>query len=161
MNTSQTKTQNCNSITFSHGIFLHAVDAQFEAKLSPQKNSQNVFCKDDAEEMMDSDINVKFFLSLDEEENFHDISTENNSDGEDNLKETIQESLSPLIDKKFKINELLQGVEIKTEIQKIRNDTFKDLRAYQMQMYNKFLAYQNFYASGGVGTSLTSKKVIN
>ena len=30
-----------------------------------------------------------------------------------------------------------------------------------MQMYNKFLAYQNFYATGGVGTAMTSKKVNN
>lgn len=161
MSTSQTKIQNSNSITFSHGIFLHAVDAQFEAKLTSSKNSQNIICKDDDEDMMDSDINVKFFLSLDEEENLHDISTENNSDGEDNLKENIVHEMSSLLDKKFKINDLLQGAEIKTEIKKIRNETINDLRSYHMQMYNKFLAYQNFYATGGVGTAMTSKKVNN
>jgi hypothetical protein len=161
MSTCQTKTQNPNSITFSHGIFLHAVDAQFEARLSPNKISQNIFCKDDDEDMMDSDINVKFFLSLDEEENFLDISTENNSDGEDNLKETTVQEMSPLVNKKFKINDLLEGLEYKTEIKKIRNETINDLRSYQMQMYNKFLAYQNFYATAGVGTSMTSKKVNN
>jgi GTP-dependent phosphoenolpyruvate carboxykinase len=161
MSITSTKTTNSTSIHFSHGIFLHAVDAHFEPKGTPQKILPTHNSNEDNEEMMDSDINVKFFLSLDEEENLNDVSTENNSEGEESSKEvfTIASALNK--DKKFKINDFLEEGNVKTEIEKIKADTIKGLRTFQMQMYNKFYAMKGFYLPGSSGASLTSKQGIN
>ena len=119
-------------------IFLHAVDGHFENMSVIDKNCHDVL----------DDFNVKFLLSLDNDANFNDISTELNSEGEESLnrdnnlmslKDSCLDLNIEVESQKLKISEFLDYSILKTEIDKIKNDTVKSLRLYQMQIYNKML----------------------
>lgn len=124
----------------TQNIFLHAVDGQFENNCVFEKNCP---CTND---MLD-DLNVKFLLSLDNDANINDISTELNSEGEESVnnwnfnsfKDSCLDLKIEVESHKIKISNFLDNSILKTEIDKIKTDTVKSFRIYQMQMYNKML----------------------
>jgi hypothetical protein len=120
-------------------IFLHAIDANFENII--QEISLEI--ETDHEQDDIGDVNVKFLLSLDDDEEINDISTEVNSEGE----ETIRDSLPLEENKKTVINEVFNftsGMTIKTEIEKIKEETMKKMKEYHIQMQNKFMMMNQY-----------------
>ncbi len=136
-------------------IFLHAIDGQFE------NSSSNDLKLTSSAEMLD-ESNVKFLLSLDGEENFNDISTEINSEGEESLRDSYADIKAEVFEPespKLKLSNFLNGDYsiCKTEIEKIKAETVKGLRLHQMQIYNKMMTMQqmmrNNQGMGNFGNS--------
>jgi hypothetical protein len=131
-------------------IFLHAVDGQFENSTHLEKKSST------SRDFM-HDLNVKFLLSLDGDEDINDISTELNSEGEESMRDSYTELKVEVGDQesqKLKISSFMSDDYsiMKTEIEKIKTETVKGLRAYQMQLYNKMISLQQIIRSGqGMG----------
>lgn len=150
-------------------IFLHAVDGNFENsqnfvnKTEAQPQNFDVTCDKYLDEIHDDDIhnvNVKFILSLDEEENFNDLSTEEGSEAEDNLRDSIASSGDNIqIKGKFsKIYDFLKEDLIKSGIEKIKSETVTNMRTYQIQIQNKMLMmkqyYDNLYKMNSMGVGV-------
>ena len=144
-----------SSHKFDHKIFLHAIDGQFEFKNLHNLNDT----QDDINE-----VNVKFLLSLDEDENINDVSTEGNSEGEETMKDILPPVSFKNNDNKIKINGLLNTGEdkkMKTEIDKIRGDTIKNMRNFQTVMFNKMLAMKQYYQMNQVNAGAANIKGSN
>jgi len=123
---------------FDEKIFLHAIDGNFDCKNSISQNEIQ-------EEM--NEVNVKFLLSLDDEENFNDTSTEGNSDGEELQKEkNLSGNNSP---KANKFSDLLtvNNSKIASEMEKIRGETVKNFKTYQMGLYKKIMSMKYYLAN--------------
>ena len=135
-------------------IFLHAIDQQFEKNNRSRDNSPNKhFCDfhkvsllNDSNPDSHFNVNVKFILSLDDDENFIDLSTEECSETDDFHKENFRDSSLP--SEKPKIFDFLINIdecELKSEINKIKADTLKNFRNFQIQMQNKMLMMKQYY----------------
>jgi hypothetical protein len=131
-------------------IFLHAVDGQFENSTHLEKNYST------SRDLM-NELNVKFLLSLDGEENINDISTELNSEGDESMRDSYAEMKVEVGEQecqKLKVSSFMTDDYsiMKTEIEKIKTETVKSLRAYQVQVYNKMISLQQIIRNGqGIG----------
>ena len=138
----------------NQNIFLHAIDGQFDNSMNLEKNFE--FSKDNIDE-----FNVKFLLSLDGEENFNDISTEINSEGEESVRDSCSDIKMEVYEadsSKIKVTNFLNGnyLNMKTELEKIRTETVTGLRSHQAQIYNKMMAMQQIMRSSQVTSNFGS-----
>lgn len=135
---------------FNDKIFLHAIDGNFDCKNSISQNEPQ-------DEM--NEVNVKFLLSLDDEENFNDTSTEGNSDAEDVQKEKKLNDITSIANKFSDLLNINKS-KIASEMEKIRGETVKNFKSYQMGLYKKIMSMKYYQAntantlSGFKGTSV-------
>lgn len=126
-------------------IFIQPIDQHFENNESIEED-KSTDSKENLNDLSLTDkchnIDVKFYFSFDEEEDSNDVSTVDESDESDTLRDSLTN-----VNKKISINNFLNlnEEEVKVEISKIRNETMKESVMFQIQIQNKIKAINKYY----------------
>ena len=126
-------------------IFIQAIDQHFETdeiKEELKAFSHKEYINDFNNFDECQNIDVKFYFSFDEEEDSNDVSTVDDSEEY----ETLRDSLTSVNKKTSLANFLnLNDDAVKVEISKIRNETVKDCKMFQLRMQNKIKIMNQYY----------------